>query len=40
MTDITPRTFNSVDEMTAAIGEDLGYGDWLEITQELSLIHI
>ena len=34
MTDITPRTFNSVDEMTAAIGEDLGYGDWLEITQE------
>lgn len=34
MTDITPRTFNSISELTAAIGEDLGYGDWLEVTQE------
>lgn len=34
MTDITPRTFNSISELTAAIGADLGYGDWLEVTQE------
>ena len=34
MTDITPRTFNSISELTAAIGEDLGYGDWLEVTQD------
>ncbi|MDL9936931.1 MaoC family dehydratase [Gordonia sp. ABSL1-1] len=30
----TPRVFGSVAELTAAIGEDLGSGDWLEITQE------
>ena len=34
MTDITPRTFNSISELTAAIGEDLGYGEWLEVTQD------
>lgn len=34
MTGITQRTFTSVDEMKAAIGEDLGSGEWLEITQE------
>lgn len=28
------RTFTSVDEIRAAIGEDLGSGDWLEITQD------
>ena len=30
----TTRTFTSVDELKAAIGEDLGSGEWLEITQE------
>lgn len=34
MADITQRIFTSVDELTAAIGEDLGSGEWLEITQE------
>ncbi|GAB88956.1 MaoC family dehydratase [Gordonia rhizosphera] len=34
MTSLTQRTFTSVDELKAAIGEDLGSGDWLEITQE------
>ncbi|MGV9860100.1 MaoC family dehydratase [Gordonia sp. NPDC003425] len=34
MTHITSRTFTSVDELKAAIGENLGHGDWLEITQE------
>ncbi|GAB87345.1 MULTISPECIES: MaoC family dehydratase [Gordonia] len=28
------RTFTSVEELKAAIGEDLGSGEWLEITQE------
>ncbi|WP_040511135.1 MaoC family dehydratase [Gordonia soli] len=28
------RTFAGVDELKAAVGEDLGSGDWLEITQE------
>ena len=28
------RTFTSTDELTDAIGEDLGTTDWLEITQE------
>ncbi|MCH5644005.1 MaoC family dehydratase [Gordonia sp. ABSL49_1] len=28
------RTFTSVEELTAAIGEDLGSGEWLEITQD------
>lgn len=31
---MTQRTFTSVDEVKAAIGEDLGSGEWLEITQE------
>ncbi|WAC53854.1 MaoC family dehydratase [Gordonia sp. SL306] len=34
MTSTTHRTFTSVEEMKAAIGEDLGSGEWLEITQE------
>ena len=34
MTTITPRTFTGVADLKAAIGEDLGSGDWLEITQE------
>ncbi|MFW0783242.1 MaoC family dehydratase [Gordonia sp. CPCC 206044] len=34
MTSITPRTFTSVEQLTAAIGEDLGSGEWLEITQD------
>ncbi|AFA71995.1 putative enoyl-CoA hydratase [Gordonia polyisoprenivorans VH2] len=34
MTTITPRVFNSLDDVKAAIGEDLGSGEWLEITQE------
>lgn len=29
-----PRVFRSVDELRAAIGENLGYGEWLTITQE------
>lgn len=28
------RTFTSVEELKAAIGEDLGSGEWLEITQD------
>jgi len=28
------RTFTSVDELEAAVGESLGHTDWLEITQE------
>ncbi|MEP9415196.1 MaoC family dehydratase [Gordonia sp. VNQ95] len=34
MTTITPRVFTSVDDIKAAIGEDLGSGEWLEITQD------
>ncbi|GAB25794.1 putative 3-hydroxyacyl-thioester dehydratase [Gordonia polyisoprenivorans NBRC 16320 = JCM 10675] len=34
MTTITPRVFGSLDDLKAAIGEDLGSGEWLEITQE------
>lgn len=34
MTTITPRTFRNAAELTAAIGEDLGSGEWLEITQD------
>ena len=34
MTTITPRVFGSLDDVKAAIGEDLGSGEWLEITQE------
>ncbi len=34
MTDSEPKVFTSVDEMRAAIGQDLGSGEWLEITQE------
>ncbi|OPX11764.1 MaoC family dehydratase [Gordonia sp. i37] len=34
MTTITPRVFGSLDDVMAAIGEDLGSGEWLEITQE------
>lgn len=30
----TQRTFTSVDQLRDAIGEDLGSGEWLEITQE------
>ena len=29
-----PRVFNGVDSVKAAVGEHLGYSDWLEITQE------
>jgi acyl dehydratase len=28
------RTFTTLDELTAAVGEDLGTTDWLEVTQE------
>ncbi|MDO9454768.1 MaoC family dehydratase [Nocardioides sp.] len=28
------RTFSTLDEVTDAIGEELGTGEWLEITQE------
>jgi acyl dehydratase len=28
------RTFTTFDELTAAVGEELGVSDWLEITQE------
>jgi acyl dehydratase len=28
------RTFTTTDEVSAAVGEDLGTTDWLEITQE------
>ena len=28
------RTFTSLDEVATAVGEELGTGDWLEITQE------
>lgn len=34
MTDSEPKVFTSVDEMRAAIGQDLRSGEWLEITQE------
>ena len=34
MATITPRMFTSVDELKGAIGEDLGSGEWLDITQE------
>jgi acyl dehydratase len=34
MTDFEPKVFTSVDELRAAIGTDLGSGEWLEITQE------
>src|SRR6478672_968767 len=29
-----PRVFNGVDSVKAAVGEHLGYSEWLEITQE------
>ncbi|MCE0444961.1 MaoC family dehydratase [Streptomyces tricolor] len=29
-----PRTFTSPDELRAAVGEQLGYTDWLEIDQK------
>lgn len=29
-----PRIFTSADELTAAVGEQLGYSDWLEIDQK------
>ncbi|MFI7010943.1 MaoC family dehydratase [Streptomyces sp. NPDC050145] len=29
-----PRVFKSVDELKGAVGEQLGYSDWAEITQE------
>ncbi|MER6012862.1 MaoC family dehydratase [Streptomyces bluensis] len=29
-----PRTFTSADELKAAVGEQLGYSDWLEIDQK------
>ena len=28
------RAFSTFDELTAAVGEDLGRSDWLEVTQE------
>ncbi|MFT4127944.1 MAG: MaoC family dehydratase [Gordonia sp. (in: high G+C Gram-positive bacteria)] len=34
MTTITPRVFTTLDDITAAIGSDLGSGEWLEITQD------
>ncbi|MEW5357055.1 dehydratase, partial [Streptomyces sp. 16-176A] len=29
-----PRIFTSVDELKAAVGEQLGHTDWLEIDQK------
>jgi len=29
-----PRTFTSVEELRAGVGEQLGYSDWLEIDQK------
>ncbi|MZD04560.1 dehydratase [Streptomyces sp. SID5785] len=29
-----PRVFKSVDELKGAVGEQLGYSDWVEIAQE------
>jgi acyl dehydratase len=29
-----PRTFTSAEELKAAVGEQLGYSDWLEIDQK------
>lgn len=29
-----PRTFATVDELRAAVGEQLGYSDWVEIEQK------
>ena len=29
-----PRTFTSADELKAAVGEPLGYSDWLEVDQK------
>jgi acyl dehydratase len=29
-----PRIFNSAEELTAAVGEQLGYSEWLEIDQK------
>ncbi|MEU6487339.1 MaoC family dehydratase [Streptomyces sp. NPDC046887] len=29
-----PRVFTSVDELRAAVGEQLGYSDWVEVGQE------
>ncbi|MEU7341397.1 MaoC family dehydratase [Streptomyces sp. NPDC007074] len=29
-----PRTFATVDELRAAVGEQLGYSDWVEIDQK------
>jgi acyl dehydratase len=29
-----PRTFTSADDLKAAVGEQLGYSDWLEIDQQ------
>ncbi|MGX7826111.1 MaoC family dehydratase [Actinokineospora sp. 24-640] len=28
------RVFTGIDDLTAAVGEHLGHGDWLEVTQE------
>ncbi|NEB75177.1 MaoC family dehydratase [Streptomyces sp. SID14478] len=29
-----PRVFKDVDELKAAVGEQLGHSDWVEVTQE------
>lgn len=29
-----PRTFTSPDELKAAVGEQLGYTDWVEVDQK------
>ena len=31
---VTMRTFTSAEQLRAAVGEDLGSSDWLQITQE------
>ncbi len=31
---MAPRILHGVDEIKAAVGEHLGYSDWMEITQE------
>ena len=30
----SPRVFDGIDDVKAAVGEHLGYSDWLEISQE------
>jgi acyl dehydratase len=31
---VSPRVFDGIDDVKSALGEHLGYSDWLEISQE------